>query len=64
MNTQYLLNGVIVVVLLVILGGSPFYSVDLKETAIVVQLGTYAQYLYYDGMTGVAHNTVGQTRDP
>ena len=40
MNKQNLLIGItIVVVLLLILGVSPFYIVDLKETAIVVQLG-------------------------
>ena len=40
MNKQNLLIGVVIVVLLLlILGVSPFYIVDLKETAIVVQLG-------------------------
>ena len=40
MNKQNLLIGVgFIFVLLLILGISPFYIVDLKETAIVVQLG-------------------------
>ena len=40
MNKQNLLIGVgVIFVLLLILGISPFYIVDLKETAIVVQLG-------------------------
>ncbi|UCE63538.1 MAG: protease modulator HflC, partial [Nitrospirota bacterium] len=40
MSKQNLLIGlIVVVVLLLIMGISPFYTVDLRETAIVVQLG-------------------------
>jgi membrane protease subunit HflC len=51
MSKQNILIGVIiVVVLLLILGISPFYIVDLRETAIVVQLGKPVRTVTEPGM--------------
>ncbi len=51
MSKQNLLIGlIVVVVLLLIMGISPFYIVDLRETAIVVQLGKPVRTVTEPGM--------------
>ena len=51
MSKQNLLIGlIVVVVLLLIMGVSPFYIVDLRETAIVVQLGKPVRTVTEPGM--------------